>query len=82
MSELEYLLKEWHEVVIGDHHKDSDCRFCITYCMEYGEIIGWKVEHYAYIGHEPDYMVYDSFEEAEEALISYLQELIEEYRGT
>ena len=73
------LNKRWYDVVSKDHFKDCDAYFYITKGWNYDEPSGWLIEHSAYIGCGPDGITYDTLEQAEEALIEYLEALLLEY---
>lgn len=78
-EQITELTKRWQEVVSKDHHKDRDCHFYLTKGWAYGEPSGWLIEHSSYIGWDPDGVTYDTLEQAEEALIEYLEALLLEY---
>lgn len=73
------LANRWYTLISPQHHKDRDCHFYLTKGWNYGEPSGWIIEHSSYIGWDPDGITYDTLEQAEGALIEYLEALLLEY---
>jgi hypothetical protein len=72
---------EYQAMIGGDHHKDRDCHWSITRRWSYGEDGGWILEHYGYL-YEKLEMFFESYEEAQEALIDHLMAAINQMKMT
>ena len=77
IDKITELTEEWYRLIGKDHHKDRDCHFYIHTEWSYGYPPKYFVEHNGYI---LDYIQeeYETYEKAQEGLISILSKAIEE----
>ena len=72
------LTEQWYKLIGKDSHKDRDCHFYIQTKWSYGNPPKYCVLHYGYIIHDFDGEEYDTYEEAQDGLILFLQKIIED----
>ena len=85
MSKTEYITKltsQWYNLVAVDHHKDRDCHFYIETKWSYGRDPKYWVRHYGYIIHDFEGEEYNTYEEALDGLISFLEKIIEDEKNS
>ena len=77
------LTEFWYDYVGCDHHKDRDCHFYINQVWSYGQEPYYRIEHYGYMSELDDDTRYETYEEALDAFIVWLEtEIKEVYAGT
>jgi hypothetical protein len=64
-----------YNLIIRDHHKDSDCRWAIQRIWEYGEPDGWWLRHGGYCYCEVDEQ-YSTYYEALKAMYEHLVDAV------
>lgn len=72
-QQLLTLTKFWCDYVSSDHHKDRDCHFYINKVWSYGKEPIYRIEHSGYMSKLNDNEVYETYENALEALITWLE---------
>jgi hypothetical protein len=72
------LTEQWYKLIGKEHHKDKDCHFYIQTEWSYGNPPKYWVLHYGYIIHDFEGEQYNSYEEAQDGLIVFLQKIIKE----
>jgi hypothetical protein len=75
---LQKLTAFWYDYVGCDHHKDRDCHFCINKVWSYGKPAIYRPEHYGYIGSDFTGVMHDTYEEALDELLAYLEEEVQD----
>jgi len=81
-NKLLHLTKFWYEYVGCDHHKDRDCHFYVNQVWSYGQKPVYRIEHYGYMSELENNELYETYEDATDALIEWLeQEIREVYNG-
>jgi hypothetical protein len=78
-EQISELAAEYHAMITSDHHKDHDCHWSITREWSYGEDDKWNVLHNGYLYNKVD-SFYETYEEAQEALIEELSQAIEQQK--
>ena len=82
-SRLLQLTRFWYEYVGCDHHKDRDCHFYINKVWSYGENPVYRIEHYGYMSVLDSHDLFETYEEALEEFIGWLEsEIRKVYAGT
>ena len=85
MNKTEYITKlteEWYKLIAIDHHKDKDCHFYIETKWSYGQPPKYWVRHYGYIIHNFEGEEYNTYEEALDGLISFLEKIVEDEKDS
>ncbi len=81
MNKIDYITKltyQWYDLIARDHHKDKDCHFYIETKWSYGQPPKYWVRHYGYIMYNFEGEEYNTYEEALDGLISFLEKAIED----
>jgi len=71
-SKLLKLTQFWYDYVGCDHHKDRDCHFYINKVWSYGQEPVYRIEHYGYMSELENNELYETYEEAIQALVDWL----------
>lgn len=75
---LQKLTEFWYDYVGCDHHKDRDCHFYINKVWSYGKPAIWRPEHYGYMASDFTGGMHDTYGEALDELLAYLEEEVKD----
>lgn len=79
-AQITQLTETWMALIGPEHHKDRDCHFYIQRTWSYGQAPYWEAQHFGYWCDVRLEMRCDSYFDALNTLVTYIEEQIADAR--